>query len=49
MVSLLILLIVLGAVLYIVTLLPIDATIKRIIQMVAVVVIAIYLLRLLPL
>lgn len=49
LISLLILLIVLGAVLYIVTLLPIDATIKRIIQVVAVVVIAIYLLRLLPL
>lgn len=48
MISLLILLIVLGAVLYIVTLLPIDATIKLIIQVVAVVVIAIYLLRLLP-
>lgn len=44
-VSLLILLIIVGAVLYLVSLLPIDATIKTIIYVVAIVVVAIYLLR----
>lgn len=45
LVSVLIALIVLGAALYIVDLLPIDGTIKRIIQVVAIVVTVIYLLR----
>lgn len=45
MVHLLIALIIVGAVLYLVTLLPIDATVKRIIQVVAIVIIAIYLIR----
>lgn len=42
----LIILIVVGALLYVVDLLPIDATIKRIAQVVAIVVLAIYLLKL---
>lgn len=45
MVHLLIALIVIGAVLYVVSLLPIDATIKRIVQVIAIVFIAIYLIR----
>lgn len=45
LVSLLIALIVIGAVLYVVSLLPIDATIKRIIQVVAIVAIVIWLLQ----
>lgn len=45
LVSLLIALIIVGAVLYLVGLLPIDATIKRVIQVIAIVVIAIWLLR----
>lgn len=45
LVTLLIALIVIGAVLYIVTLLPIDATIKRIIQVVAIVALVIWLLQ----
>lgn len=45
LVSLLIALIVVGAVLYLVTLLPIDATVKKIIQVIAVVAVAIWLLR----
>lgn len=44
-VSLLIVLILVGALLYVVQLLPIDATIQRIIQVVAIVGVAIYLLR----
>ncbi len=47
LVSILIALIVLGGLIYIVGILPIDATIKTIIKVVAVLVIAIYLLRLL--
>jgi len=45
LVSLLILLVVVGAILYVVTLLPIDAVIKKIIQIIAVVGIAVYLIR----
>lgn len=45
LVSILILLIVVGAVLYLVSILPIDATVKRIAYVIAVVVLAIYLLR----
>jgi hypothetical protein len=45
MISLLITLILIGLVLYIVSLLPIDATIKRIIQAIAIVFIVIWLLR----
>ena len=45
LVSLLIALIVLGAVIYVVGLLPIDATIKRIIQVVAIVALVVWLLR----
>lgn len=45
LVSLLILLIIVGAVLYLVSILPIDATVKTIIYVVALVVVAIYLLR----
>jgi len=44
-VSLLIALIVLGALIYIVGLLPIDATIKTIIKVIAIVLIAIWALR----
>jgi hypothetical protein len=47
LVSLLIALIIVGAVLYLVALLPIDAVIKRVIQVVAIVAIAIWLLRVL--
>ena len=43
--SILITLIVFGAVLYLVTLLPIDAMIKRVIQVVAIVVLIIWLLQ----
>lgn len=50
MIELLIALIVIGAVLYVVSILPIDGTIKTIIQVIAVVLIAIWALRhLLPL
>jgi hypothetical protein len=45
MIELLIILIVLGAGLYLVELLPIDGTIRRIIQVVAIVAVVIYLLR----
>jgi hypothetical protein len=45
MVELLIALIIIGAVLYIVQLLPIDATIKRIIQVIAIVLVLIYVVR----
>lgn len=45
MIELLIALIIVGAVLYLVTLLPIDGTVKKIIQVVAIVVVAIWLLR----
>jgi hypothetical protein len=47
MISLLIFLILIGAVLYIVQLLPIDGTIKRIIYVVVIVFIAIYALQML--
>ena len=43
----LILLIVVGAVLYLIPYLPIDATIKRIIQVIVIVAAAIYLLKIL--
>jgi len=45
MISLLITLIVIGAVLYLIGLLPIDATIKQIIYVIAVVFVLIWLLR----
>lgn len=45
LISLLIALIIIGAVLYVVGLLPIDATVKRIIQAVAIVVLVVWLLR----
>jgi len=45
MISLLITLIVIGAVLYLIGLLPIDATIKQIIYVLAVVLVLIWLLR----
>jgi hypothetical protein len=45
LISLLILLIVVGAILYIASILPIDATIKKIIQIVAIVGVSIYLIR----
>lgn len=45
LVSLLILLIVVGAVLYVISLLPIDGTIKTIAYVITVVVLAIYVLR----
>jgi len=45
LISLLIALIIIGAVLYLVTLLPIDARIKTIIQVIAIVFVAIWLLR----
>jgi hypothetical protein len=45
MVELLIMLIVIGAVLYIVSLLPINPTIKQIIYVVGIVLVVIYLLR----
>lgn len=47
MLSVIILLIVVGALLYLLNMLPLDATVKRIIQVVAIVIVAIYLLRLL--
>jgi hypothetical protein len=47
MISLLIALIILGAILYIIQLLPIDATIKRIIYVIAIVFIAIWALQML--
>jgi hypothetical protein len=49
LVSLLIALLVVGALLYVLQLLPLDATIKRIIQVIVIVVVVIYLLRMLPL
>jgi hypothetical protein len=45
MIDLIIALLVVGALLYILQYLPIDSTIKRIIQVVAIVVLAIWLLR----
>ncbi len=45
MIELLIALIIIGAVLYIVSLLPIDGTVKQIIYVVAVVIMVIYLIR----
>lgn len=47
MIELIILLILVGAALYIVSLLPIDATVKTIINVIIVVAVAIYALRLL--
>lgn len=47
LIQIIILLIVVGAILYIVDILPLDGTVKRIAQVVAVVVLAIYLLKLL--
>lgn len=44
-VSLVVALIIIGAVLYIVGLLPIDATIKRVIQVIAIVILAIWAIR----
>lgn len=44
-VSLLVALIVIGAVLYIVGMLPIDATIKRVIQVIAIVILGIWVIR----
>jgi hypothetical protein len=48
MIALIIFLIIVGALLYIVNLLPIDATIKKIIYIIVIVVIAIYALQMLP-
>lgn len=45
LISLLIALITIGAVLYLVTLLPIDGTVKRIIQVIAIVVLVVWLLQ----
>lgn len=45
--QILILLIVVGALLYLLNILPIDATVKRIIQVIGIVIVAIYLLKLL--
>lgn len=45
LISLLVALIIVGAILYVVTLLPIDNTVKRIIQVVAIVAIVIWLLQ----
>lgn len=45
LITILIALIIFGAVLYIVGLLPIDATVKKIIQVVAIVALVIWLLR----
>jgi len=45
MISLLITLIIIGAVLYIVSILPLDGTIKTIINVVAIVVLVVWLLR----
>lgn len=47
MVQFLIALVILGAILYIINLLPIDATVKRIIQVIAIVFIVIYAIRVL--
>jgi hypothetical protein len=43
--SLLVALVILGAVLYIISLLPIDATIKRIIHVVAILLVVLYILQ----
>jgi hypothetical protein len=43
--ALLVALIIVGAVLYVVRLLPLDATVKTIIQVIAVVILAIWLIR----
>lgn len=45
LITLLVALLIFGALLYIVSMLPIDATIKRIIQVIAIVALAIWLLR----
>lgn len=45
LITLLIALIIIGAVLYVVSLLPIDGTVKKIIYVVALVILAIYLIR----
>ncbi len=45
LVTLLIVLIIFGAVLYIVSLLPIDGTVKRIIQVIAIVALVIWLVK----
>lgn len=45
MIELLIVLLVLGGLLYVLQLLPLDATVKRIIQVVAIIAIVIWLLR----
>jgi hypothetical protein len=45
MIELLIALIIVGALLYLVQLIPIDATIKRVIQVIVIVAVAIYVLR----
>lgn len=47
MVELIILLVIVGAALYLVELIPIDATIKRVIQVLVIVAVIIYALRLL--
>lgn len=47
MVNLIILLVIVGAALYLIQLIPIDATIKRVIQVIVIVLVIIYALRLL--
>lgn len=47
MVHFLIALVIVGAALYLLQLIPIDATVKRIVQVIAIVVIAIYAIRVL--
>ena len=47
MIEFLIALVILGAILYIINLLPIDATVKRIIQVIAIVFIVIYAIKVL--
>lgn len=47
MVELIILLVIVGAALYLIDLIPIDATIKRVIQVLVIVAVIIYALRLL--
>lgn len=47
MIEFLIALVILGAILYLLNLLPIDATVKRIIQVIAIVFIVIYAIRVL--
>lgn len=47
LVSILIALVIIGAVLYILQLLPIDGTIKRVIQVIAIVVVIVWALRVL--